>query len=297
MLTTLGPAVETLFALELFLRGGGPPFALWRNAVRLRLGDRAKSLSPLLAGVRAVPNQHRDAADGPFGEDKWVLASADGRRDKVAAGLSDFHQVAVAPYWKRMRLHLEVDRESRARVLMGSGIEGLLATLHPQVTWNSSVLEIKSHLSREVHGSGRGLLIVPSLFLFDRPRLLLDERSSGEAPALVYPAPLDPVQAATLWGNPRCNDQALGALVGRTRAGVLQALTNGCTTTDLGRRLGISPAAASQHTSILRDAGLITSRRRLNTVVHTVTALGSALIKGEPLRPFDMGDGQHKAAS
>jgi DNA-binding transcriptional ArsR family regulator len=62
---------------------------------------------------------------------------------------------------------------------------------------------------------------------------------------------------------------------------VLRALHESCTTSELGRRLGISPAAASQHTAILREAGLITSLRNVNMVVHSLTSLGAALIRGE----------------
>ncbi|MFI6982279.1 ArsR/SmtB family transcription factor [Embleya sp. NPDC050154] len=47
-----------------------------------------------------------------------------------------------------------------------------------------------------------------------------------------------------------------------------------CTTTELARRLSISPAGASQHATVLRQANLITSRRHRNTVHHSLTPLG-----------------------
>jgi DNA-binding transcriptional ArsR family regulator len=43
--------------------------------------------------------------------------------------------------------------------------------------------------------------------------------------------------------------------------------------------LGISPAAASQHASVLRNAGLLVTRRDRNTVLHTLTPLGSAMLE------------------
>jgi DNA-binding transcriptional ArsR family regulator len=89
---------------------------------------------------------------------------------------------------------------------------------------------------------------------------------------------LDEVTAAALWDASSHQDKALGALMGRTRAAILGALTESSTTTQLGRRLGISAAAASQHTTVLREVGLITSRRKLNTVQHSLTSLGSALL-------------------
>jgi DNA-binding transcriptional ArsR family regulator len=43
--------------------------------------------------------------------------------------------------------------------------------------------------------------------------------------------------------------------------------------------LAISPAAASQHTTVLRNAGLLVSRRDRNTVLHTLTPLGAAMLE------------------
>jgi Mn-dependent DtxR family transcriptional regulator len=48
----------------------------------------------------------------------------------------------------------------------------------------------------------------------------------------------------------------------------MQALTTGYTTSQLARHLGISPASASEHTTILRSAGLVASVRHRNTVHH-----------------------------
>jgi DNA-binding transcriptional ArsR family regulator len=40
----------------------------------------------------------------------------------------------------------------------------------------------------------------------------------------------------------------------------------------------VSPASISQHTAVLRDAGLIRSSRLGKSVVHTMTPLGVALL-------------------
>ncbi|MEU8191559.1 winged helix-turn-helix domain-containing protein, partial [Micromonospora carbonacea] len=71
---------------------------------------------------------------------------------------------------------------------------------------------------------------------------------------------------------------ALAALLGRTRAAVLEATDAGCTTGEVARRLRISPAAASQHATVLRNAGLLVSHRDRNTVLHTLTPLGRAIL-------------------
>ncbi|MYT03316.1 MULTISPECIES: helix-turn-helix domain-containing protein, partial [Streptomyces] len=47
---------------------------------------------------------------------------------------------------------------------------------------------------------------------------------------------------------------------------------------ETARRLGISPASVSEHTTVLRDAGLIQSLRVRNTMRHTLTPLGAELL-------------------
>lgn len=74
--------------------------------------------------------------------------------------------------------------------------------------------------------------------------------------------------------------RTLGKLVGHTRSVVLRAIGDGATTSELARRAGVSLASASQHACVMREAGLVTTLRRGNAVLHTVTPLGAALLKG-----------------
>jgi DNA-binding transcriptional ArsR family regulator len=55
---------------------------------------------------------------------------------------------------------------------------------------------------------------------------------------------------------------------------------DGVTTGELARRHEISAPGVSQHTQVLREAGLIVSRRTGPNVIHTVTPLGKALLMG-----------------
>jgi DNA-binding transcriptional ArsR family regulator len=88
--------------------------------------------------------------------------------------------------------------------------------------------------------------------------------------------------AASLWDEPADTARSLGALVGQTRAAALQVLRTSRTTSQLASELGISAAGASQHTAVLRQTGLITTRRVRNTVLHSLTPLGMALLTGTP---------------
>ncbi|MFD5424993.1 ArsR/SmtB family transcription factor [Streptomyces sp. NPDC127084] len=206
-----------------------------------------------------------------------MLQEWTGRRGATAD--NDFFERVVAPYWERINAYLRADAEHRSRIFLSGGVAALLGTLNARIEWNSPVLELDNGLDGEFRPEGAGLMVVPSLFLHSRPVVYKGSGSEGTPPVLVYPVPLDAVTAAAMWEEPEHQDRALGALMGRTRASVLLALTEGCTTTELGRRLGISAAAASQHTAVLRAAGLITSRRKLNAVLHSLTDLGLALLK------------------
>ncbi|MDG4865877.1 winged helix-turn-helix domain-containing protein, partial [Streptomyces sp. T-3] len=67
---------------------------------------------------------------------------------------------------------------------------------------------------------------------------------------------------------------------GRTRSAVLASVDGGCTTGELARRVGVSAASASQHATVLRESGLLATVRDGNSVLHTVTPLGAALLQG-----------------
>jgi DNA-binding transcriptional ArsR family regulator len=67
---------------------------------------------------------------------------------------------------------------------------------------------------------------------------------------------------------------SLRAAFGANRARVLACVATGATTSQIAGRLGSSPASASEHASVLRGAGLVTSRRLGPAVLHTLTPLG-----------------------
>ncbi|NES15226.1 MULTISPECIES: helix-turn-helix domain-containing protein [Micromonospora] len=189
--------------------------------------------------------------------------------------MARYQAFAVTPYWSRIQAAVEADRARRARAMLDGGPEGLLASLRPSMRWADNVLEVLDYPdTRELRLDGRGLLLVPSFFCARTPVALLDPTLP---PVLVYPV-------ERLGGLATSRDaddgdrEALAALIGRTRAAVLAAADDGCTTGEVARRLSISAAAASQHASVLRNAGLLVSHRDRNTVLHTLTPLGRAVL-------------------
>jgi DNA-binding transcriptional ArsR family regulator len=127
-----------------------------------------------------------------------------------------------------------------------------------------------------VHLRGRGLLLALSLFSNGDPGLFTPW--NDDPALLIYPVDLDAPTALRLWRRDESGDRALAGLLGTTRAAALRVIADGCTTTELARRLGISPGGASQHATVLRDAGLVVSRRFRNSVRHTLTGLGVDLL-------------------
>ncbi|MGP4051912.1 ArsR/SmtB family transcription factor [Streptomyces sp. 2A115] len=258
---TAGAAVETALAQYQLAVGGGACSAVWRRQAAASLPRRAitpPSGSP--PGDPEIPTGTGLSDDG-FLPQVW-------RR-------------AVAPYWDRLVGHLEAECDARGRVAMAGGVQQLLTTLHPRISWRNPVLTVPGGPDEDVHLDGRGLVLCPSVFLSHRPGMVVRPRPNDERVLLVFEVALDPRVAERIWGAPpRQQPASLNALVGRTRAAALRVLRVDCTTSQLADRLGISAAGASQHASVLREAGLITTRRFRNTVLHTVTPLGIALLDG-----------------
>jgi len=282
--TTLGPLTEAVFALGVLSHGGYAPYEKWRDQAIAQLSERTGTVRLLVTPqpkIRA-PDGLLPLVDRARGTFDSALYQLNLSHQQVRVALLTLWRVAVAPYWNRIRGYLEADCEGRGRIAMARGVEGLLATLHPKITWKPPVLDVPSGSADDagpVSLGGRGLQLTPSIFLVNRPGVLLGSAGDGQ-PALVFGSPPDPARAPALLEAPNDSSKPLSALIGQTRAAALRELTAPHTTRQLAERLGITPACASQHTAVLRHAGLITTRRLRNTALHTVTPLGLALLNG-----------------
>ncbi|GAA2487384.1 winged helix-turn-helix domain-containing protein [Streptomyces gobitricini] len=278
---TVGPLVETAFAVGLLGRSVGAPYARWRSQVGKRLPRW--SSPPSHGGAALVPEAliaHAEQYAERYGEEYGEPYAV----QQASTELSEVWRAAVAPYWDQLRAYLEAECEARGRIVMAGGVEQLLATLHPRTSWRAPVLEIPGGPDEDIHLDGRGLVLTPSVFLNHRPGRLMAATAENGQVVLAFAAPPDAARAAALWEEPDGRAQSLGALVGQTRAAALRVLRATCTTSQLADQLGISAAGASQHTAVLRETGLITTRRIRNTVLHTVTPLGVALLDGRAVR-------------
>ncbi|MFJ5259874.1 ArsR/SmtB family transcription factor [Streptomyces sp. NPDC088387] len=204
---------------------------------------------------------------------------------RLGAALHTYYRRAVEPFWPHIRAHVDADRSERARAVLDGGTDGLLRSFRPVLRWDSQVLEVDYPVDRELRLDGRGLLLQPSFFCSRRP-VMLAEPAPELTPVLVYP-----VQHTLGWArahHPAEHAAELGELLGRTRAAILEDVVGGRTTGELARRFGISGSAASQHTAVLRRAGLLVSVRRGRHVLHTVTPAGLTLLAGPSSTGYDV---------
>ncbi|MCT2548634.1 MULTISPECIES: winged helix-turn-helix domain-containing protein [Streptomyces] len=181
-------------------------------------------------------------------------------------------RVLVEPHWPRLRALLEADIAYHSRRLAAVGFERLLSELSPQLSWSGSTLTIVGARGRHSRVlGGQGLVLIPSVFCWP------DAVSGFEPPwqpAVVYPAR----GIGGLWTEPADRTpQALARLLGRGRADVLCALDEPAGPSALAHRLGLAVSSVSEHLSVLRAAGLLTSRRYGHQVLYERTPLGIAL--------------------
>jgi DNA-binding transcriptional ArsR family regulator len=201
----------------------------------------------------------------------WPTANRAARR-KLGTALHDFRKVAYQDDWPAIRAALEADIARRTWDLATQGLDYVLRNLHPQVTWDNATLSLRNKRGYCRLGlNGQGLVLVPTI---GRPRTFLTTSAEGAPTVLAYPA-LAEVGPEFQRGHL----ESLGAVLGRTRAAVLLALSDAheLTTTQLAATCRISLASASEQAKTLRQAGLITSTRGSGVVIHSLTRLGALL--------------------
>ncbi|UUV31873.1 winged helix-turn-helix domain-containing protein [Amycolatopsis roodepoortensis] len=185
--------------------------------------------------------------------------------------LRHYWDVALARFWPQIRGLLEAEILRRSRQLARDGAGALFNDLHPNISWDDGRLRVRTRAwNRSGPLGGDGLILIPSVFHWPDTAVMAEPYQ----PILVYPAP----GVATVWAQDVVpTTGALDALIGRTRARVLVALTESVTTTALARRLSMAPGAVSQHLKVLHDTGLITRRRTGREVFYARSALGDTL--------------------
>jgi DNA-binding transcriptional ArsR family regulator len=218
--------------------------------------------------------------------------------ETLATLLDTYWRETLEHHWPRLRLILENDVASRARLLALGGAEALFADLNPAVHYGSdklefhgnvgseyelqaknsrvekSILEIREHSEKvfNIDPKGRGLLLVPSVFVWPKVMAIIDPPWQ---PTLIY----SPRGAANAWLTEAPNSKALELLLGGSCAQILLSLTAPATTLELSRKLKLAAGGVSHHLSKLSEAGLVTAQRQGREVYYHLTNTGEGLLE------------------
>ena len=299
------PLLETGHAVAALQRRD-PVFGTWRSSAAARLPRIARSLfelippsatSPLfldpatahldegLEMVQATPTafvqrelRRLAGVRGPGLYLRSLAARDRGTWRDLDLALRAAHHHLVEEAWPRIVTGFHAELAWRSRLIAELGVQAALCTLHPSISWNGTVMQIQAPYDLDFYPGGAGLTLMPSLLWTGRA--MVAPQPDGSV-LINYPAitPLPLIGETT--GN------ALGGLVGHTRAAILELLLIERTTTEIAGALGISAATVSGHTKVLRAAGLITTSRVGKSVLHSLTPLGTRLLSAchLPSRP------------
>jgi DNA-binding transcriptional ArsR family regulator len=200
---------------------------------------------------------------------------ADEYADAVSRALAGYWGAVLRPMWDRVEAITQDDIARLSRSFARVGVAAGVDDMHGGLTYADGRLTVDFHQTeRTVETGPGGVWLVPSVFRwpwvaaqYEADSLVLSHAARG---------------AAKVWASPDRGEDgaALAALVGRSRAAILQSLDVPRSTTWLGRHLGLSPGTVSDHLSILNDSGLLSSRRDGRRVLYFHTHLGRELANG-----------------
>jgi DNA-binding transcriptional ArsR family regulator len=190
---------------------------------------------------------------------------------ELAGVLHTYWERLLAPHWERIKGILTGDILYRAHRTANQGVQAMFDEIDPSVSYHDARLILNKFSEQSVPLRGRGLLLVPSVFIW--PSLAIIDQGPWQ-PTIIYGAR----GSSTLWESERSPPQALGALLGSRRASVLTSLDAPYSTTGLATRFEVSPGNVSQHLAVLHDAGLIYRQRVGRIVLYGRTPLGNLLV-------------------
>lgn len=249
------------------------------------------TIQDLLAEVRATPLNaaHREIAEvlerQPADRRVEAILTGDRVTEYVADVLTAAWHALLESEWPTLSAILERDVVYRAGQLTSMGWAAALNGLHPRISWHQDHIELDPADDWHVDLGGRGLLFIPSVFIWPGFAITFD---SPWPAALCYPAR----GVAALWessdiGRSRARPSEAGGsagsgplarLLGAARATVLLALEQPASTTQLTAILGQSLGGLGGHLAVLREAGLATRARSGRTVLYSRTPVGDALV-------------------
>ena len=258
-----------------------PLAALEDELAAIRATDPEEARRQIAAALARTPGADRTRRG------RAMLADPAGAVRQLAGLYEHVWSALLAPHWPRLRAVLEADVAYHARRMADGGMQRLFTGLHPQLSWAEGALitngppaaqepaGLRGRAAGAEAGSvGRGLVLVPSVFFWPEAGSPFDPPWQ---PTVVYPAR----GIGGLWAEsgPTAS-AALVRLLGVNRAAILSALDAPTTTTALAHRHAMAMSSVSAHLAVLRDAGLLASRRYGHQVLYERTPLGIAVATG-----------------
>ncbi len=251
-----------------------------RRTESLQAGLRqiAETDPQIVAAELAHLAEHPVAQEGPGQQARVELLTELARRPELALAqivseLERYWEVAVAPYWSRIRALVDADIAFRLEQLAAGGVAQVLGALHPSVTFAGQTLSIVKYYEGHVCLRERGLVLLPCAFSW--PEVIV--RTADPQPALTYP----PRGLGRLWETAQVStDLALSGVLGQTRARLLAQLDLPMTTTQLATHLDLTPPAVNAHLKALHTAGILAARRNGRRVYYSRTPLAEHLLAG-----------------
>ncbi|WP_405014182.1 ArsR family transcriptional regulator [Kitasatospora sp. NBC_01539] len=193
----------------------------------------------------------------------------------IADALEEYWVHCLEPeWWPRARSVLHADIVHRSRILAERGAAALFADLDGRLLWGDGVLTIRRDWGdgdTDIAVDGRGLVFTPTFFARGAITCISDEHP----PVITYPVRGGATAAAPPVPGPR----ALERLIGAPKARLLAMLDEPTSTTELARRLGVTPGAVSQHLAVLAETRLVTRARHGRVVLYGLSPLGEQLLR------------------
>ncbi|MGW0770987.1 DUF5937 family protein [Streptomyces sp. NPDC002676] len=246
----------------------GPAATFEEELAAVRAADPEAAREDTARSLACTPG----ALESPRGR-AWLADPARMVRE-LADAMAEAWRVLVEPDWPRLRALLEADVAFHSRRLAEVGLGALLPELDARLSWNGRTLTHTYHGEYTRDLDGQGLVLMPSVFSWPD---VISGFDPPWQPTVVYPAR----GICGLWTEPAERaPEALVRLLGRNRAAVLAALDEPASTSTLAHRLRLAPSSVSAQLGVLRDAGLLISRRYGHQVLYERTPLGLALASG-----------------
>ncbi|RII14635.1 hypothetical protein DSC45_19990 [Streptomyces sp. YIM 130001] len=209
---------------------------------------------------------------GPLPE---PLRSADDLPERAARILDWVWVNAVRPDWPRRRRVIEADIAARTARLGRGGWAGALDGLRPDMRWmGDSRLRINAYDHPPRRLDGAQLMFVPVTPVTVRRGWVAWEEPHRYAVVYACAGTLSDAGRTTV-------PQALGRLLGPSRAAVLMLLDSPKSTTQLTALTGQGLGSVGRHLKVLLDAGLAERSRAGRSVLYFRTPAGEVLVNAQ----------------